>query len=177
VFAVDRPTAPLPRVHAEARRVGEALERLGHPVSVIVAEAVTRSEVVAQLEDPETALMHFAGHAVAVSAGDGWESQLVLADGALTAADILALRRVPEQVVLSACSGARGSGSTHGGLGVAQAFALAGSRRVVAATEDVEDAAAEAAMKSIYALSTKAGADGRWRLGPGVAEFRTLERW
>ncbi|MCB9649195.1 MAG: CHAT domain-containing protein [Deltaproteobacteria bacterium] len=94
------------------------------------------------------ALLHYAGHG---REHGGWGSELPLADGAaLRVGDILALPRVPARVVLSGCETGAAAGEHGVGLGLAQAFILAGARGVVAATRPVPDAAARALMEALY---------------------------
>jgi CHAT domain-containing protein len=103
------------------------------------------------IQDPAVDLLHYAGHGT-FDGPDGWESGLPLAGGGrLTVADVLALRRVPSLVLLSGCETARTAAEGQvAGLGIAQAFVLAGARVVVAATRRVDDALAARLMKAVY---------------------------
>jgi cellulose synthase operon protein C len=95
-------------------------------------------------------LFEFAGHGE-LAGFAGWDSALRLAAGSrLTARDILTLR-VPPWVVLSTCEGGRSSREAPGeGLGVAQAFLLAGSQAVVAAVRPVRDSTARAFVADLH---------------------------
>jgi cellulose synthase operon protein C len=96
-------------------------------------------------------LFQFAGHGE-LAGFAGWDSALLLADGSrLTPGDLLALRRVPAWVVLSTCEGGRSSEVAPGeGIGLAQAFLLAGSRAVVASIRPVHDTIARDFMIELY---------------------------
>ncbi len=75
----------------------------------------------------------------------GAESALSLARGTrLTSTDVLALPRVPEAALLSACDAGRGT------FGIARALLLAGTRRLVAPTRPIGDAAALAFTRGSY---------------------------
>ena len=105
-------------------------------------------------------LFNFAGHGVFEDSG--WDSALLLASGSrLTPRDLLTLRRVPSWVVLSTCEGGLSSKEAPGeGIDLAQAFLLAGSRAVVAATRPVRDTEARAFVVELYR---------RWKPGMDLA--------
>jgi CHAT domain-containing protein len=111
-------------------------------------------------------LFHFAGHGSFAGFG-GWDSELPLADRSrLTLGDILTLQRVPRWVVLSACDAGRSSQDAPSeGIGLAQAFLLAGSQAVIAATRPVTDQAARDLLSDLYR---------GWR--PGADLARQLQR-
>jgi cellulose synthase operon protein C len=92
-----------------------------------------------------------AGHGAFAGRG-GWGSELRLAGGArLSVGDLLALPRAPRRVVLSACEGGRAEpGAALEGLGLAQAFVVAGAGEVIAANRPIGDAATEAFMADLY---------------------------
>ncbi len=100
---------------------------------------------------PDVDLFHFAGHGSFAGLG-GWDSALPLADGSrLTLGDILTLRRVPRWVVLSACDAGHSSDQAPGeGIGLANAFLLAGSQQVIASTRKVDDATARLLVSELY---------------------------
>jgi tetratricopeptide (TPR) repeat protein len=85
----------------------------------------------------------FAGHGE-LAGFAGWDSALLLAAGSrLTSRDLLTLPRVPSWVVLATCEGGLSSREAPGeGIGLAQAFLLAGSQAVVATVRPVRDATA-----------------------------------
>lgn len=100
---------------------------------------------------------HYAGHGV-FGGPHGWNSELKLADDSrLTLGDLLSLPRAPSWVVLSACEGGRSSEQAPGsGIGLAQAFLLAGAQGVVAPTRRVPDPTARGLFSELY---------GSWRPG------------
>ena len=85
------------------------------------------------------------------------QSRVLLADEALTFADILNLRLTARVVVLAACDGALGApqaGAPLSGdelLALARAFFYAGARSVIASLWPVEDAATAELMRHIHA--------------------------
>ncbi len=137
---VADPLQDLAGARREAREVAERLAADGYQVRVLAGAAATRAAVREALEAPDTAIFHYAGHGV-YAGPDGWASALPLAGGeALSVGDVLALVRVPREVVLSACDTARsGTASPVAGLGLGQAFVIAGADAVLAATRPVGD--------------------------------------
>jgi hypothetical protein len=125
------------------------LVRMGFQVDTLEGVAATRAAIEERLADPCTALLQYDGHAAqrAASSGragglrrDRIDDALLLAGGdTLTAADVLALPRVPDKIVLNGCTTAAPEG-----LGLAQAFLLAGAEQVVASLDELpaDDAAA-----------------------------------
>lgn len=148
-LVVGDPAGDLPGARAEARRTEAALaaadlrwtiERLlGSQAS---GPAVRRALV-------ESALFHYAGHAVAA----GWDSSLPLAGGGrLTVDDVLALRRSPAWVVLAGCAtGATAEASVVESMSLANAFLSAGAQAVIAAVRPLPDREAAALVEAFYA--------------------------
>ncbi|MFI5301982.1 MAG: CHAT domain-containing protein, partial [Polyangiales bacterium] len=145
----------LPAARVEATDVADKLARspAAH-VERLIGSQATRRAVEAGLVSAD--LFHYAGHGI-FSGADGWQSALTLADAtALSVGDILALTRVPRWVVLSGCETARSEAhATADGLGLAQAFVLAGARGVVASTRPVDDRLAADVMRALYADLTR----------------------
>ncbi|PSL52164.1 CHAT domain-containing protein [Saccharothrix carnea] len=141
LLAVAMPTTPdhadLPATDAEATDLA-ALLAAAEPLR---GPAATRAAVLAAL--PHATWAHFACHAhsdpLVPSAG-----HLLLADGALTVADIGALRlENAELAYLSACSTARTTLTTPDEvITLASAFQLAGFRHVVGALWPIQDTTA-----------------------------------
>jgi CHAT domain-containing protein/tetratricopeptide (TPR) repeat protein len=134
---------PLPLAEVEAREVAAA-----YPGSELLeGDSVTKKRFLEEAR--RSAVVHFAGHAVA-SAADPALSFLVLgaptgAEGALYADEIVS-RSWPTTrlVVLSACSTAQGSvPDAEGVQGLARAFLAAGVPAVVGTLWAVEDHAAQ----------------------------------
>ncbi|HEU4410626.1 MAG TPA: CHAT domain-containing protein [Polyangiaceae bacterium] len=148
-LVIDDPRGDLPSSRREAAAVIEALRAPGAwQIDQLEGEAAKPPAVRSRLERVD--LVHYAGHGT-FGGRDGLESGLPLADGVLTAADVLALARVPATVVLAGCE--TGRSATAGGvegLGLAQAFLAAGAAHVVAASRPVPDALAERLMRAFY---------------------------
>lgn len=108
-------------------------------------DEATKPNIVKALEDPCITIFQFDGHAK-FGGTDGRSAAMELAGGeALTVPEILALKRVPPTVVLSACETAK-----EEGLGLAQAFLLRGAREVLATKESVGDQLAGRIMTTMY---------------------------
>lgn len=138
------PRGDLPAAKREAGEVGDALARKGWAVTLWTGKQASYSAVQDAL--PHEDFLHYAGHGQTRGV-DGWESQLFLAaEGTLRVADLLAVPRAPQYVVLSACHTISADD-----LGLAQAFVAAGARAVVASTRPVDDDLARKLMLALYA--------------------------
>lgn len=151
---VSDPRGDLPAAREEARRVAGALERPGGPplrVMLLEGAAATHGAVRDAIELPSARLFHYAGHGV-FEGRDGWESGLPLAEGGwLTVGDVMALSAAPPVVVLSGCDTARAADTARAsGLGLAQAFVVAGAGAVIAAARPVNDRLAARIMGWLY---------------------------
>jgi tetratricopeptide (TPR) repeat protein len=144
---VTNPQRNLWAASEAARAIEGDLARMGFRVDTLEGAAATRAAVEQRLADPCTALFQYDGHGIAgarrgASGGltrDRTDDALLLAGGdTLTAADVLGRIRVPQAVVLNGCTTAAPEG-----LGLAQAFLLAGSSQVVASLDVIpaDDAA------------------------------------
>ena len=134
----------------EAREVERILRERGiEHVKVLQGSDASLANI--RREIVEADLLHYAGHAV-YSGHGGWDSVLKLADGAeLSVADVLTFERVPQTVVLSGCETARvADEDAPESLGLAQAFLVAGSSVVVAASRPVDDAVALDTISGMY---------------------------
>jgi len=138
------PRGDLPAAKREAGEVGDALARKGWAVTLWTGKEASYSAVQDAL--PQEDFLHYAGHGQTRGV-DGWESQLFLAaEGTLRVADLLAVSRVPQYVVLSACHTISGDD-----FGLGQAFLAAGARAVVASARPVDDDLARKLMLALYA--------------------------
>jgi tetratricopeptide (TPR) repeat protein len=127
----------LPHARAELDAVASELRAHGFSVEVLVGEALRAPAWQRACRGVE--LFHYAGHG-RFDRARVFGSTLAAAGGELTIADILALAVPPAQVVLSACEVGQAAERTQApSLGVAQAFVLAGSQAVVAASREVSD--------------------------------------
>ncbi|MDI1480210.1 CHAT domain-containing protein [Polyangium sp. y55x31] len=146
------PTEDLPGARGSAGAVVAALEARGLRVVLLLGQAATHEAVRDALELPSVRILHYAGHAT-FEGPDGLEASLRLARrGRFSVADVMALARVPEIVVLAGCDTARASevDAAGGGLGLAQAFLLKGARAAVATPRPMGDALAEQATRLLY---------------------------
>ncbi len=109
----------------------------------LIGQAATRAVVMGARD---AALLHVAVHGLVTSAGGGLE----LADGTLTAAEVLESRLAPRLVVLTGCETA-GSADAEAWGGFPSAFLAAGAGQVVATLRPVKDADAAAFAAQFYA--------------------------
>jgi tetratricopeptide (TPR) repeat protein len=155
---IGDPTGDLPAARVEARSVAATLGKTGARVELLEGDRATSaavSDLVARAD-----VLHYAGHGV-YAGQEGWDSLLPLAAGGrLTIGDVLALHHAPRRVVLSGCETARSSREGPAeGLGLGQAFVIAGSDEVVAPVRPVRDALAAALTRAFYeALPTASSA-------------------
>lgn len=141
------PTADLPSARAEGATVARALATRGE-VRTFVARESTAANVKPALEG--AGLLHYAGHGV-LAGREGSESRLPLAGGsALAIGDVITMRRAPRFVVLSGCEAGGPVTAGEGGVGMAQAFLVAGSDLVVAPVRVVDDTTAGALASSLH---------------------------
>ncbi|WP_437730066.1 CHAT domain-containing protein [Sorangium sp. So ce1335] len=174
-LVVVDPRGDLPAARREGERVAGALSAEGLLVARLSGGAATHPALRHALERPGIAVFHHAGHG-AFGGRDGWDSSLPLAAGGeLAVGDVLALRQVPARIVLSGCDTAR-TAATAGdaglGLGLAQAFLLAGAGSVIATTRPVNDAVAEQITSTLYNNTGFATADAGARLREAVLAAR-----
>ncbi len=149
-----------------------AAEQFGtHP---LLGPAATRSEVLARFLD--ATLIHLATHAF-FDPDNPLESGIVLADGVITAREILQLRLQTDILVLSACaSGQVGSLGGEELAGLSQAFLQAGVRSLLVSLWRVSDPATAALMKAFYA-ARQAGADKAQALRLAMSGLQRDPRW
>ena len=141
VFVGDA-SSDLPQAAEEVRRLGGPAARIG--------AAADRAAV---LGARRAALLHAAIHGRVTSSGGA----LVLADGPLTAAEILAAGVAPRTVLLTGCA-TSASPDAEAWAGFPSAFLAAGSRQVVATARSVPDAGAAELMRAYYATPASAPA-------------------
>ncbi|UQA62783.1 CHAT domain-containing protein [Polyangium aurulentum] len=189
-LVVGDPRGDLPAARREAEMVALQLGPRGFRVRELYSQQAAHGALREALEGGRVALFHYAGHGL-FGGRDGWESALPLAGGGtFSVSDVLSLARAPRHVVLSGCdTGRTEAGVPVEGLGLGQAFIVAGSASVVATARPVEDDLAEAVMTSFYrALGSDASKSGdaanqlreavlhaaRERRGSDWASFRVL---
>ncbi|MFL6293798.1 MAG: CHAT domain-containing protein [Thermoanaerobaculia bacterium] len=148
---VADPRGDLPDALAEAHKVSKVLESGSRRWSTEELTGAEASAETVRVRLSGADLLHYAGHGTFSGLG-GWESSLLLAEETqLTLGDLLALPRVPAWVVLSSCDTGRSSTEIPiSGVGMAQAFLLAGSREVVASTRPAADREVPAFFAELY---------------------------
>ena len=143
-LVVGNPLGDLRHAEEEARQVADGLG-----VSPLLRRQATRAAVLQQLE--QAGLAHFATHAY-FAPGSPLDSGIVLADGVLTAREILERGlRAPEFLALSACQ--TGMAGTLGGdemAGLSQALVYAGARSLLVSLWTVNDPATAHLMAGFY---------------------------
>jgi tetratricopeptide (TPR) repeat protein len=141
----------LPAAQEEATAVAEAIGNWGPGWTLKRLNDADASSAAVSKALSEADLFHFAGHGNFAGFA-GWDSALPLADRSrLTLGDVLTLRRVPRWVVLSACDAGRSSEQAPGeGIGLANAFLLAGAQAVIASTRRVDDTVARDLLSELY---------------------------
>jgi tetratricopeptide (TPR) repeat protein len=134
----------------EARSVAGKLN-----VNPLVREEATRARVLAGIEKAQ--LIHFAGHSRHVRSSP-LESGIELADGPLTAGEILSLRLRADLVVVSGCDSAvLASLESEELAGLTQALLQSGARAVIVSLWDVHDRSTRILMERFYDFLDKTG--------------------
>ena len=133
---VADPQEDLPSVRGALPAITAALGAQGYSVRVLRGPGATLEALRAELAAPDVYLLGYAGHA-SFAGLDGLDAALLLADGAFTVRDVLALPRAPPYAVLLGCSSARTDPAADS-LGVAQAFLVKGSLSVVASRAELD---------------------------------------
>jgi cellulose synthase operon protein C len=138
-LVVADPTEDLTEARREASALDASLTRRGYVVEFLEGAHAIDAAVVDALQ--RASLFHYAGHGVRGSQSS-WDTVLPLSGGAgLGVGDVLALRRVPNEVILAACdAGASNDGSAGvPSFTLARAFVAAGAEHVVASSSAVGD--------------------------------------
>ncbi|HEY8206535.1 MAG TPA: CHAT domain-containing protein [Myxococcaceae bacterium] len=135
-LVVGDPLRNLPLARREAEVVQAALGAGGQSSALQLGEQATLANLRQALGTVHH--LHYAGHGRFTTGTGGWDSALPLADGELTAGDILTLP-APATVVLAGCETGRAAEGSLESIGLAQAFLLAGARAVIAASRPVDD--------------------------------------
>lgn len=156
-----------------------------HVADVRVRDASAGAPTAADLAGFD--VLHFAGHAQAI-AERPWESGLLFGSSSatpargrtpwLTAGRVAAMRTTPSLVVLAGCGTvATNGGVGEGPVGLPNAFLAAGAEAVVGTLWDVDDRAADAFTRELYArllrgervAAAAAGARAALRASPATA--------
>ena len=155
-LVVADPGVDLPHARKEGAWVAT---RLG--VGETIGDEATVAHVLEHLDGRR--VFHFAGHG-RLNPDAPWDAHLVLAYGQrLDVAAILARRARLGLVVLDGCETGRPHRAPVDGLGLAEAFLLAGASTVLATTAPVGDADAARFMRSFYEFGGVADPAGAFR--------------
>jgi tetratricopeptide (TPR) repeat protein len=148
---VSDPQRDLPAAREEAAVVATAVRGWAPPWNLRRLDGTAAGAEAVREALEKADLFHYAGHGTFAGFA-GWDSVLRLADGSrLTLGDLLALRRVPPWVVLSACDAGRSSEDAPGeGIGIAYTFLLRGTEAVIAANRPVPDRTARDLIAELY---------------------------
>lgn len=165
-LVIGNPLADLPFAEAEALEVGHLLG-----VKPLLQSEATRDAVLAQLDG--VAIAHLATHAY-FAPGSPLDSGIVLADGILTAREILERGlRAPEFIILSACqSGLAGSLGGDEMAGLSQALLYAGARSLLVSLWTVNDLSTAYLMSHFYDAWQGQGHDKAIALQSAMAATR-----
>jgi cellulose synthase operon protein C len=135
---------------AEAAIAEERLRTSGWDVQRLRGSAVKRATIGESIIAGQIRFFHYSGHARYFGL-DGWESHLGSdEDQLMTVGDILTLPASPDYVILSGCETAASADRSGSGLGLAQAFVIAGAEWVVASSRMVKDADAARIVMELY---------------------------
>jgi tetratricopeptide (TPR) repeat protein len=158
-LVVGDPLGDLWAAREEAKHVATVIDSWRSGWSLKQLESTDANAGAVRKALPGADFFHYAGHGIFEGYG-GWDSGLKLADGSLLSlGDVLALPRVPTWIVLSTCEAGRSSKQAPGeGLGLANAFLLAGAQDVVAAPQPVDDRIARDMVVELY-KNWRPGAD------------------
>jgi tetratricopeptide (TPR) repeat protein len=163
-LVVGNPTGDLPYSDGEAREVAALFG-----VKPLIGPDADRRTVLEELSRAD--VVHLATHA-RFSGVDPLASEIVLADGSVTAREILQQRVNAKLIVLSACE--TGQSATMRGdelAGMSQAFLQAGARTLVASLWRVSDPATAELMTEFYRTCDR-GADKAEALSLAAARMR-----
>jgi len=170
VLVVGNPRNNLDYAEEEAREVANRFE-----TEPLLGKAATKSEVLARF--PDATLIHLATHAH-FKADQPLEAYIELADGDLTAREILQHRLRADLLILSACeSGRVGSLGGEELAGLSQSFLQAGVRSLLISLWEVNDPATAAFMRAFYIKWQEEEADKARALRQAMSQIQQDPRW
>ena len=174
VLVLGNPRGDLPHAANEAMQVAELFN-----TKPLIGHLANKETVLKQLAGDDVQLAHFATHAY-FEPGSPLDSGVVLADGVLTAREILERGlRAPRFVVLSACqSGMATPIAGEEMAGLSQVFMAAGTRSQLLSLWVVNDPATEYLMTGFYREWKAGQTDKATALKKAMAATRTaLPAW
>jgi len=161
---VADPRGDLRNARQEGRSLARQLPSAGVSVRLLEGREAGRAAVLEAISGAD--VFHYAGHGV--YSEEVLDGELLLADGGLNVADVLALTDPPRMVILSGCETGRTQQSEVESIAMAQAFVAAGTQAVVATTRPVEDDTARAFSLAFFQSLAQAP-------DPGAAMQRALK--
>lgn len=167
-LVIGNPKGDLTYAEDEARVVAKHLN-----VQPLIGSQATKKEVMKHL--PGAYVAHFATHAY-FAPGSPLDSGIILADGILTAREIMALRIHPNLITLSACE--TGITESIGGdemAGLTQAFLQAGAKSLLVSLWNVNDHSTSTLMDVFYDTWRSTTSDKAEALQRAISE--TQEHW
>jgi hypothetical protein len=168
-LVIGNPTGDLAFADAEATVVADVLG-----TEALAGARAAKADVLARISHAET--VHLASHAAFVP-GEPLESGVQLADGVLTAREVMQRHLQADLVVLSACDTGQSEALAGDELaGLAQAFLYAGARSLIVSLWPVNDTATAALMVALYE-SLARGADKGDALARAMADVRGVPRF
>jgi tetratricopeptide (TPR) repeat protein len=168
-LVVGNPRGDLPFAEKEARAVAE---KLG--TRALVGRQATKEAVLKGLAS--ASVVHLATHAF-LSKGSPMDSGVVLADGILTAREVIQCRLSTNLLVLSACE--TGLGTSLGGdelAGLGHAFMYAGAHSMLVSLWKVNDMATAALMVAFYEAYCR-DLNKTEALSQAMAKVRAEQSW
>ncbi len=167
---VGVPDPLIPAVEIETKAVTETLHTL--PTTQLNDQQATLSAVSQHSSAHD--IVHFACHGL-FRADNPMFSALKLADGWLTAADIMQLNLTDSTVVLSACESGRGTQKGDAIIGLPRAFLGAGASTLIVSLWVVQDDTTTELMKKWYEQLVAPNTGMPARLTPAVTALRTAQ--
>lgn len=170
VLVVGNPQGDLAYAAQEAEKVAQALG-----ATPIIGSDATIERVLREIG--RARIVHLAAHA-SFAAGTPLASGVLLADGPLTAAQVMARRLRATVLTLSGCE--TGVADVRGGdelAGLAQAFLQAGAHSLVVSLWAVDDEATGSLMTAFYEELLAGPGDGAKALREAMSRVRAVEKW
>lgn len=165
---MGNPTGDLHYAEIEAHKVAKRFN-----TQPLIGSLATKDAVLKRLSDAHIA--HFATHAY-FDFKDPLSSGIVLADGVLTAREVVSLQISPTLLVLSGCE--TGMANALGGdemAGLTQAFLQGGARSLLVSLWQVNDPSTAFLMDVFYDAWLEKGEDKAGALNQAMVE--TQKRW
>jgi tetratricopeptide (TPR) repeat protein len=170
VLVVGNPQGDLGYAEQEAERVAQALG-----ATPIIGSDATTERVLREID--RARIVHLAAHA-SFAPGAPLASGVLLADGPLTAAQVMARRLRAAVLTLSGCE--TGLADIRGGdelAGLAQAFLQAGAHSLVVSLWAVDDEATGTLMTAFYEQLLAEPGNGAKALREAMSRVRAVEEW